>query len=117
MEHEGEGGGGGLCWRTCSSMSTMEPLALPVPASVVTCSFPWKHLVMMEDALRLPPVRSMWRVLSSQLPNSIGSLYKYMQWISNTKGLAGQYENLWHWVLQGRCLKEGGGGSFPPACQ
>mmetsp|Transcript_31792 Transcript_31792/g.80360 ORF Transcript_31792/g.80360 Transcript_31792/m.80360 type:complete len:242 (+) Transcript_31792:384-1109(+) len=58
---------------TSSTTSSAAALAFPVPASVVTRSLPWKHLVMIEGFFRLPPVRSRCSALSSQLLKSMGS--------------------------------------------
>mmetsp|Transcript_1432 Transcript_1432/g.3878 ORF Transcript_1432/g.3878 Transcript_1432/m.3878 type:complete len:258 (-) Transcript_1432:715-1488(-) len=58
-----------------STTSSLAPAALPlpVPASVTTSSSPWKHCVMMDGFLTLPPVRSACSALSSHEKKSTGS--------------------------------------------
>mmetsp|Transcript_13658 Transcript_13658/g.36939 ORF Transcript_13658/g.36939 Transcript_13658/m.36939 type:complete len:258 (-) Transcript_13658:845-1618(-) len=59
--------------RSVTSAAAVAALPLPVPFSVVTSNSPWKHLVMMDCFLILPPVRSACSALSSHDANSTGS--------------------------------------------
>mmetsp|Transcript_4482 Transcript_4482/g.9641 ORF Transcript_4482/g.9641 Transcript_4482/m.9641 type:complete len:258 (+) Transcript_4482:1015-1788(+) len=59
--------------RSTTSSEALAALPLPVPASVVTSSSPWKQCVMMELFLGLPPVSSRCSELRSQDQKSTGS--------------------------------------------